>query len=47
MLTDLQSANGTYVNGRRIRSPVFVRAGMRLRFGRTELFYQRELRQSR
>jgi pSer/pThr/pTyr-binding forkhead associated (FHA) protein len=47
LLSDLQSANGTYVNGRRIKGDVYLRAGSRLRFGMTELKYQWERRPAR
>jgi pSer/pThr/pTyr-binding forkhead associated (FHA) protein len=34
---DLSSANGTFVNGRRVEEPVLVRAGDVIRLGETEL----------
>ncbi|HEX2090085.1 MAG TPA: FHA domain-containing protein [Actinomycetota bacterium] len=38
---DLGSTNGTYMNQRRVTSPVEVRAGDRIRVGRTTLEFRR------
>ncbi len=41
LVEDLGSTNGTYVNQRRITSPSEVRAGDRVRFGKTEMELRR------
>ncbi len=38
---DLGSTNGTYMNQRRVTSPVEVRAGDRIRVGKTTLEFRR------
>lgn len=39
LLTDLGSANGTYINGLRVRSPQAIRVGDQLRVGRTLMVF--------
>lgn len=39
VLTDLESANGTFINGTRVRSPQAIRVGDQLRIGRTLMVF--------
>jgi adenylate cyclase len=41
-LTDLNSINGTFVNGNRVSRPVVLRSGDRIRIGTHELFFHQE-----
>ncbi len=42
IVEDLQSANGTFVNGVRVRQPVRLRHGDQIRIGSTLLLYERD-----
>lgn len=39
ILTDLESANGTFINGTRVRTPQAIRVGDQLRIGRTLMVF--------
>ena len=39
LLRDAGSANGTYLNGRRVTAPIALRPGDRIRVGETEIEY--------
>ena len=39
LLSDAESANGTYLNGQRVKTPMPLRPGDRIRIGGTEIEY--------
>jgi pSer/pThr/pTyr-binding forkhead associated (FHA) protein len=42
ILTDLESGNGTYVNGIKIAAPILMRSGDQIRIGQTEMTFTLE-----